>query len=503
MITSDIAEQVPYSDFLESMKKTLKSVFYEKDQIEKFVQKRGFPALVLRDIMAQNPLSVAIPKEYGGRGAKVNECLGLLSTASYESLPLSLTFGINIALFLEPVAKYAQESVKEEIFNRFLTQQNMGGLMITEPDFGSDALNMQTSNVKMGSKYHITGTKHWQGLTGMADYWLMTSRQKNEAGELGRDIDFFICDAQQPNQHIHVEEYYNNIGLYPIPYGKNIIDIQVPEQFKLVPESTGLKLIMDLLHRSRLQFSGMGMGFIHRLLDEAIKHTNSRIVSGKSLMSLDNIQHQIAKIQSAFTVSSAMCWKSSKISGIEHNLASEAVQANSMKAYITDLMQESAQTFTQLSGANGYKVESLGSRGIVDSRPFQIFEGSNEMLYTQISEMVLKIMTRKKIMNLSEFLSNYELTKNVTDYFKSVLNFTTDLNIAQRKMVDLGKIISRVVSANNVVEMGLKGFRQDLIKESLETIKHEISMLVSSFKFNSKVTPIEEYKDNSSWLAFC
>ena len=45
----------------------------------------------------------------------------------------------------------------------------MGGLMITEPDFGSDALNMQTSNVKEGSNYHIKGTKHWQGLTGMAD----------------------------------------------------------------------------------------------------------------------------------------------------------------------------------------------------------------------------------------------------------------------------------------------------------------------------------------------
>ncbi len=40
-----------------------------------------------------------------------------MDAASYESLPLSLTFGINIALFLEPVAKYAQENVKESLFN--------------------------------------------------------------------------------------------------------------------------------------------------------------------------------------------------------------------------------------------------------------------------------------------------------------------------------------------------------------------------------------------------
>lgn len=69
--------------------------------------------------MSKSPLSVAIPENYGGRGLKVSECLRILSTASYESLALSLTFGINIALFLEPVAKYANASVKENIFNFF------------------------------------------------------------------------------------------------------------------------------------------------------------------------------------------------------------------------------------------------------------------------------------------------------------------------------------------------------------------------------------------------
>ncbi len=503
MITNKNTEPVSFPEFLNSLKKTIKNVFYERDNIEKFIQKRGFPPLVLRDIMAENPFSVAIPKEYGGRGAKVKECLGVLDAASYESLPLSLAFGINIGLFLQPVAKYGQESVKKDIFNRFLTQQNMGGLMITEPDFGSDALNMATSNVKLGSNYRIKGTKHWQGLTGMADYWIMTSREKNEHGNLGRDIDFFICDVTQTNQNIQVEEYYNNIGLYPIPYGKNIIDILVPEQFKLIPETTGLKLMMDLLHRSRFQFPGMGMGFIRRMLDEAIKHTTNRMVGGKSLFALDQVKHQIARIQSAFTISSAMCARSAIYSGIENNLALAAVEANSMKAYITDLMQEAAQTLTQLKGANGYKAESIASRGIMDSRPFQIFEGSNEMLYSQISEMVLKMMGKLKISNLSEFIKDYSLTKNVAEYFKSSINFKVDFQLPQRKLVDLGKIISRIVSANLVAEMGENGFRSDLINNSLETIKHEITMFVSSYKFNTAVLPIEDYKQDSSWLSFC
>lgn len=502
MTNSHRTTHLPFSEFLATFKQTLHNVFYEKDQIEKFILKRGFPALVLRDIMAVNPLSVAIPEEYGGRGAQVKECLAMMDAASYESLPLSLTFGINMALFLQPVAKYAGEEAKKEVFHRFLTQQNMGGLMITEPDYGSDALNMQTWNQKKEGYYHINGIKHWQGLTGQADYWLMTSRPKNERGELGRDIDFFVCDVQQTGQQIQVEEYYNNIGLYPIPYGKNRIDIHVPEYYKLQAETTGLKLMMDLLHRSRMQFPGMGMGFIRRMLDESIQHATTRKIGGKTLFEFDQVQHQIAGIQSAFTVSSAMCARSASYSGIHNNLAQDAVEAGSMKAYVTDLMQESAQTLTQLSGANGYKEEHVGARGIVDSRPFRIFEGSNEMLYTQISESILKTMNKLKTSNLAMFLKDYELTQKAADRFRHLLDFSFDTKMSQRKMVDLGKIISRIVSANHVVQLGNQGFRTDLIENSLETIRHEISMLVSSFKFQTQVVPIKEYKENSSWLSF-
>jgi hypothetical protein len=109
-------------------------------------------------------------------------------------------------------------------------------------------------------------------------------------------------------------------------------------------------------------------------------------------------------------------------------------------------------------------------------------------------------MNRQKTMNLSEFLSTYSLTKNVSDQFKSILNFKIDLNIQQRKHVDLGKIISRIISADFVAGMENKGFRQDLITNSIETIKQEISMLVSSYKFQTKVVPLEEYKDSSNWL---
>ncbi len=493
--------KVSYADFLSNFKASVASLF-QRENIDQLSLSRGLPPNVWKEIFNLKPLSVAIPTDFGGRGVKVKECLGLLSAASYESLPLSLTFGINIALFLEPLAKYGNDIIKGDIFKHFLDFGAMGGLMITEPDFGSDALNMKTQNELKDNAYHIKGTKHWQGLTGLANYWLITSRNINSEGNLGRDVDFFIADTHKPDQNIEVQEYYDNAGLYMIPYGLNKLDIKVPTENKLIPESTGLKMMLDVLHRSRFQFPGMGMGFLKRMMDEATTHCKERIVGASNLFSLDQVQYQLAKLQSFFTLSSAMCAKSTLVSGIDKDVSGSGVHANSMKAFVTDMMQEAAQILVQLSGAKGYRLSHIGGRAIMDSRPFQIFEGSNEMLYTQISEGVLKDMKKKKTDNLGEYLSINDITKDAAKLYAQELNVTIGSPIPQRKMIDLGKIISRVVTVNDLIEMNNSGFNQELSDNSVEIVRQEIVTLFASLDHHKSINAVCDISGNSDWLNF-
>jgi alkylation response protein AidB-like acyl-CoA dehydrogenase len=91
-----------------------------------------------------------------------------------------------------------------------------------------------------------------------------------------------------------------------------------------------------------------------------------------------------------------MCANSSEKAGIENDLAPHGMEANAVKSVITDLMHDAAQSVLQLVGAKAYKLNHIAGRGTVDSRPFQIFEGSNDILYAQISEGLLKLMKRTK-----------------------------------------------------------------------------------------------------------
>lgn len=487
------------SEFLSEYQNKLSELFTERNEENELVNQRGLPPYVMRQVLDCKPLSAFIPQNYGGRGAITSEALQMLQTTSYQSLPLSLMMGINGALFLQPVANYGQDGAKATVFKRFIKDNNMGGLMITEPDFGSDALRMQTgfSYDDSENNYNIEGMKHWAGLTGWADFWLITARGMDKDGNLGRDIGFFVHDTTRGG--IEVQEYYKNLGLLMLPYGKNKLDITVPEEYRLQPDSTGVKMMLDILHRSRLQFPGMSTGFLNRMMDEAIKHCKDRFVGGKSLFYYDQVKERIANLQSYFTASSAMSYFTSKNVPLEKDTSKMDVAANSIKSVVTDYMHEASQSLMQLVGAKGYRLDHIAGRSLVDSRPFQIFEGSNDILYQQISESILKGMKKSKIQNLYEYLKDYSLTNHSADYFKDQLNFTVDQKMAQRKMVQLGRAIGRMVTMNMTINMGESGFNSDLISNSLKSLRSEIETLVARFSTEPQPDAVIDYRPESSW----
>lgn len=495
-----LVEEKSFRTLLDEFTSSMKRAFHNEDKIDQFCSTRGIPPAVLTELMSGNPLSLCIPKQYGGFGGNVKENIAFISAASYESLALSLTLGINNGLFIQPFAKYGNDKVKPGIFDQFLNEQHMGGLMITEPGFGSDALNMQTSFTKKDGFFHLKGKKHWAGLTGMADLWILTARKRAVHGDLMRDIDMFVCDVNAPRQKIVVEEFFENLGLYQIPYGRNSIDVYIPEEQRLIPHTTGIQMLLDILHRSRFQFPGMGLGFIKRMLDEAISHSTARLVTNKSLLSYDQVQHRLTRLQSNFTICSAFCLRSGEIAGIENNLSSLGLEANITKSVTSDMMQESAQSLLQLFGARGYQLNSIAGRSVVDSRPFQIFEGSNDILYHQIADSAMKLMKAAKEHSFYQFLKGY--TTRAADRVKELVNFDLNKGFSQRKLVELGQVISRIVSMDLVLYLEEKGFRKDLIENTITVLKQDISTLLNTFHFENNSKVIVDYNENSHWLDF-
>jgi len=138
----------------------------------------------------------------------------------------------------------------------------------------------------------------------------------------------------------------------------------------------------------------------------------------------------------------------------------------------------------------------------MDSRPFQIFEGSNEMLYNQTAEMITRAMKKQKQSNLFDFLAEFKITSQPVAYFKKELSFQLSENLSQRKMVDLGKILARVICVGYVLKLEEKGYRKDLVQNCITMVKQEVSALIASLQYENNVTAIDDYSNGSSWLDF-
>ena len=265
-----------------------------------------------------------------------------------------------------------------------------------------------------------------------------------------------------------------------------------------VMQSCLIIVLIAIVRRSRFQFSGMGLGFIKRILDEAIAHTQSRLVSNKLLFNYDQVQQRLSRLQANFTVCSAFSLNSGEVAGVENDLSPFGLEANITKSVTSDMMQESAQSLLQLVGAKGYKLNHIAGRSVVDSRPFQIFEGSNDILYNQITESVLKLMKASKEKSLYQFLKGY--TTRAADRIQELVNFEINAPFTQRKFIEFGQAISKIVSMDLVLYLGERGFRKDLIDNAIIVLKQDISTLLNAFHFDNKALVIADYEENSSWL---
>jgi hypothetical protein len=165
-------------------------------------------------------------------------------------------------------------------------------------------------------------------------------------------------------------------------------------------------------------------------------------------------------------------------------------------------MQSSAQSLLQLVGAKGYRLDHIAGRAIVDSRPFQIFEGSNDILYIQIAEAVQKQMQQKNESNLRHFLSTHGLTALAASEhrFGTVLDFNLVMPLSQRRLTELGAIISRVVAVDMVIRLAGTGYNKALIDSCLLNIHQELSGLVGGYHVAVPSGYVDSYEESSSWF---
>jgi alkylation response protein AidB-like acyl-CoA dehydrogenase len=339
----------------------------------------GYAPEFLRGLLRDGPLKALFSPDSTARGN-----LDIVRISGYHSVELALSLGITVSLFTDPVRRFMPALWREKFEAGFLGQGWLGGMMITEPGCGTDMMATQTEYRQDETGATISGTKHWAGLTALADYWLVLARD----GVTGKgfsfpSLNFYICRATP--ESFKLLKRYGSAGLRSIPYGMTRIEArdEIVAPLLAGSKTERFRQIHSILHRSRISISAITYGACARIADEIKPYVQSRTVFGKALETYGQVQARVGEIDAARDISRVLFEVGCREAELADQPGSEGVPAqvaNIVKIVASDLAFASATSASQLLGGESYRTDTYIGRATADLRPFRIFEGSNDVL---------------------------------------------------------------------------------------------------------------------------
>src|SRR3989475_12503071 len=176
-----------------------------------------------------------IPEEYGGQGLDFLTELILNEELSWGCAGIAVCIQ-SMALAIAGIRSSGTEEQKKRWLPEFTNPDRLvlGGLGLTEPDSGSDALAMKTRAKRVSDGYVLNGTKQFCTNGGIADYHVIYANTDPAKGPAG--IASFLVPKDTPGLGMGRQE--ENVGGRARRAGDGIVeDCLVPLDHRLGGEA--------------------------------------------------------------------------------------------------------------------------------------------------------------------------------------------------------------------------------------------------------------------------
>ena len=350
-------------------------------------------------------LGIGIPAKYGGSDtdyiALGIACEEMERADSTARVVLSVHNGLHALTILQ----WGTEEQRMRWLPSLATGEAFGAFGLTEPDAGSDAINMRTVARREGDEYVLTGEKTWISLADYAHRFLVIARL--EGGEPHQKHVALIVERDRPG--FSSRTLKGKLGVRAGNTGQIFFDeVRVPVANRLGEDGDGFKIAMSALDHGRYTVAAGAVGIITACLDACDIYANDRKVGGEPIGRKQLVQQMIASMVRGRDVGRLLYqqvgWM--KNVGIRHTReVSMAKWTNCEAAF------DAANKAVEIHGAYGYTDEFPVERYFRNSRGAMIYEGTHEIHTVIQAEYELGYRQDKP---LARSLPPYEPTEAAT-----------------------------------------------------------------------------------------
>ncbi|MBT7618836.1 MAG: acyl-CoA dehydrogenase, partial [Calditrichaeota bacterium] len=268
------------------------------------------------------------------------------------------------------------DEIREDYFRPALLGEKIGSICMTEPNAGSDLMNIATTAKVFDDHFILSGQKTWITSATVSDFFTVLARTDN---------------------HDKLSIFFVPTNLEGVTIGKNIPkvgvrasvtnevsfdEVRLPKKYLLGKIGEGTKCLIEILAEIRIMTAALAVGVGTAALEDSIEYAKTRVQFGKPIGKQQAIKMKVSEMAVKLETSRQMVMYTAWLCDQNKPRSKEAQM---VKLYASEAANSICDDACRIMASYGYAMEYPVQRYWRDARFTLIGGGTSEILKINIA----------------------------------------------------------------------------------------------------------------------
>jgi acyl-CoA dehydrogenase len=346
--------------------------------------RREYPEKFVNELTQAGYLACLIPPEYGGAGLGMPEGGMILETIHANGGSASACHAQ--MYIMGTVLQHGSEAQKQRYLPKIASGElRLQAFGVTEPDAGSDTLQLKTTAVRNGDRYVVNGRKMFISRAMQTDLMLLLART-TPADQVKRRTDglsVFLIDIRS----------IKGLEIRPLRMMMNhstnalfFDDMEIPADTLVGEEGKGFQYILSGMNAERILVASESIGDGRWFTEKAAAYSRQRVIFCRPIGANQGVQFPIARAYANVEAAALMRDKAAALFEAGEPCGAEA---NMAKLLAAEAAWEAGNACIDCHGGYGYAEEYDIERKFRECRLYKTAPVNNNLVLAYLGEHVL------------------------------------------------------------------------------------------------------------------
>lgn len=279
-------------------------------------------------------------------------------------------YGVHSGLAMGSIGLLGSNEQRERWLPAMANLEKIGAFALTEPERGSNAVDVQTTAILDGDHFVLNGAKRWIGNASIADLIVVWAR--DEEGRFGG----YVLENPNQTEGVTITDLKGKIGKRAILNAQiELNNVRIPVGNKL-EKANSSRDAGKVLVLGRYGVAWEAAGAAAGCFEHALEYAKNREQFGKPIAGFQLIQQKLVEMATEVTLMQLLCFQMGNLivaGNFNEAIASMGKYNNARKARQVALLAR------EVMGGNGLLIENHVARLLTDIEVIYTYEGTNEV----------------------------------------------------------------------------------------------------------------------------